>query len=93
MSAANLSVEWLDRGFEPTCPPDPAFPNGVDLDVSKGRAATCETALPYPAKRCGYFVVSCSLCELRALVTTAGRPDDPRSIKVPCKRVFEKGKA
>ena len=34
----NLKVEWIDRGFEPTGAPDPKFPNGVDLDLSKDGA-------------------------------------------------------
>jgi hypothetical protein len=86
MSDANLTVEWIDRGREPQVKPNPEFPNGVDLDISKGKAVTCQTALPYPARRCGYYVVSCSLCDLRVCLATAGRPDDPRSIKVACKR-------
>lgn len=81
----NLTVEWIDAGREPQCAPDPRFPNGVDIDVSKPGELTCQTALPYPALRCGQFLVSCSKCGFNALVTTAGRPDDPRSIKIPCK--------
>jgi hypothetical protein len=85
MKKENLLVSWVDRGFEPTCEPDPRFPNGVDLDLTTGQVRTCQTALPYPARRCGYFVVNCSACGLQAVVTTAGRRDDPRSIKVACK--------
>ena len=85
MSGENLKVEWIDRGFEPHCPPNPAFPNGIDLDISKGRLNTCETSLPYPAKRIGYFFVRCVACGLTCAVTTAGRVDDPRSLKVACK--------
>lgn len=80
-----LTVEWVDSGREPQCKPDPAYPDGKDMDVSFGAAATCKTALPYPAKRCGYFVVACPICGIRVGVTTAGRPDDPRSIKVACR--------
>lgn len=67
-------------------PPNPAFPEGMDVDLSQGSAATCSTNLPYPAKRCGFYVVTCEMCGLRVVVTTAGRPDDPRSLKVACKK-------
>jgi hypothetical protein len=85
MKNENLRVTWVDRGFEPTCKPDPNFPNGVDLDLTKGQVRVCQTELPYPAKRCGCFLVDCSVCGLQCVVTTAGRRDDPRSIKVACK--------
>jgi hypothetical protein len=83
--AEMLEVRWIDRGFEATCEPDPRFPAGVDLDLSRGRIDACHTPLPYPAKRCGYFVVNCATCGLQCVVTTAGRADDPRSLQVACK--------
>ncbi len=79
-----LKAEWIDGKREPRCPPDPAFPDGIDLDVSHGAVASCHTLLDYPAPRCGYFVVTCETCNQRVVVTTAGRPDDPRSIKLGC---------
>lgn len=79
-----LSVEWHDAGREPECQPNPAFPEGKDMDVSEGAPRTCYSELPYPARRCGVYVVACSKCGLRIGVTTAGRPDDPRSVKVAC---------
>jgi len=85
IDAKNLTVEWIDRGTEPRSAPDPNFPAGVDLDLTRGETKTCQTALPYPARRCGYFLVSCSECGFQGLVTTAGRADDPRSIKIACK--------
>jgi hypothetical protein len=85
LNAKNLTVEWVDRGVAPHCPPDPLFPEGVDLDCTRGAARTCHTALPYPAKRCGYFLVNCTECGLSCLLTTAGRLDDPRSVSVACK--------
>lgn len=80
----NLEVKWIDRGVEPKCAPNPAYPEGIDIDASNGAQPTCSAALPYPAKRCGYFTVVCSVCKQSALITTAGRPDDPRSIKLAC---------
>lgn len=85
MTNENLHVVWIDSGFEPTCKPDPKYPHGVDLDLSKGQVRSCQTELAYPAKRCGHFMISCSACGIAAAVTTAGRPDDPRSVKLACK--------
>lgn len=80
-----LDVEWFDSGRWPQVAPNPHFPDGVDVDLSHGLSATCETALPYPAKRCGFYRVTCTRCGRSAAITTAGRPDDPRSVKMPCK--------
>lgn len=77
-------VIWIDRHREPQCPPDPAFPDGKHIDA--GVEPSCRVELPYPAPRCGYWLVRCHACHTDALVTTAGRPDDPRSIKLPCER-------
>ncbi len=86
MNSENLTVEWIDGHREPQNAPDPKYPNGIDIDVSNGHPFqfTCQTALPYPAPRCGQYLISCSRCGWTGIVTTAGRPDDPRSIKIPC---------
>lgn len=78
-------IDWVDSGREPQCAPNPNYPNGIDIDIAKGVIPNCTVALPYPAKRCGHFVVQCTKCRMNVVVTTAGRPDDPRSIKLPCK--------
>ena len=80
----SLIVKWFDAGLEPKSEPDPAYPHGIDIDVSEGAKPTCSTALPYPARRIGHFMVTCDRCKVSAALTTAGRPDDPRSIRVPC---------
>lgn len=79
-----MKVRWLDGGREPQCPPNPDYPKGIDLDVSDGAKHTCVAELPYPAKRCGSYVVGCEVCGITVACTTAGRSDDPRSIKLPC---------
>jgi hypothetical protein len=80
-----LSVEWVDFGREPKCAPDPEFPAGKDLALSTLPAEKeCVTTLPYPAKRCGMYIVKCETCGLSVGVTTAGRADDPRSVRVMC---------
>jgi hypothetical protein len=80
-----LTVKWIDRGREPTEKPNPNYPNGIDLDQTIVGQRSCKTDLPYPAKRCGYYVVHCLKCKYTTIITTAGRPDDPKSVKVPCK--------
>lgn len=83
-------IAWIDRGREPQCPPDPAFPTGKDVDIAGLMCVDghprCKVELPYPAKRCGVYLVNCEACESSVAVTTAGRPDDPRSVTMPCRR-------
>jgi hypothetical protein len=81
-----ITVDWIDSGHEPQLPPDPLFPNGRTIDISKGGSPTCTVSLPYPAKRCGQFLIICSGCGTRTMLSTAGRPDDPRSLRMPCRR-------
>lgn len=81
----HFDIEWRDAGKEPQVAPNPAYPDGFDLDISGGDKPTCTTALPYPAKRIGMYMITCRLCGLRVGCTTAGRPDDPRSITMTCK--------
>lgn len=83
--ASVLIVEWIDHGREPQCAPNPKYSAGVDVDISGGAERACTTKLPYPAQRCGAYVVTCEVCGTRVGVTTAGRPDDPRSVKVACR--------
>lgn len=64
------------------CPPDPNYPEGKRIDL--GVLPNCAVELPYPAPECGQFVVACGECKASVVVTAAGRPDDPRSVTVPC---------
>lgn len=81
----DLSVVWHDQGREPKCAPDSAYPHGMDAFVGPGGTAACSTSLPYPAPRCGVWIVRCSQCGVSVGIIAAGRPDDPRSVRVPCK--------
>lgn len=81
---SDVEVQWNDAGREPQCASDPAFPNGVILDISDGAAVTCKVALPYPARRCGHYALRCTKCGLKVAVTTAGRRDDPCGTILPC---------
>lgn len=80
-----LKIEWIDHEREPQCAPNPTFPKGIDVDCSDGAPETCTASLPYPAQRCGVYMVTCEACGKRVGVTTAGRPDDPRSVKIACR--------
>lgn len=80
-----LKVTWRDGGFEPEGKPSPKFPNGIAVDLSRGATNCCTAMLPYPAKRIGHYLVECGRCGMKTMVTTAGRADDPRSVKVACK--------
>jgi hypothetical protein len=66
------AIEWRDSGREPQCAPDPKFPDGMDSDTSEGRLS-CWGEVPYPAKRCGAYIVRCLRCGCSVAFTTAGR--------------------
>ena len=80
------TITWRDSGREPRCEPNPEFPNGIDVVIGNPIDPSCGVTLPYPARRCGYYIVECRACGLRIAITTAGRPDDPRSVRFPCDR-------
>ena len=79
-------IEFHDTGRLPQNPPDPRYPDGVDLDVSQGAAATCTVPLPSPAPfgHVGLWLLCCEICGYKAAISAAGRPDDPRSVTLPC---------
>lgn len=77
-------IRFIDRGVEPKNRPDPRYPTGIDLDMSQGAHLSCVVPLPYPAPRCGIWRIQCMDCHLAVGVTTAGRKDDPRSVRLPC---------
>ena len=87
---ADHTVIRIDRHREPQCAPNPAYPDGIDMDATRGLPGpSCKVALPYPAKRCGMYEVKCNVCGIVVAITTAGRPDDPRSLTIPCKGVSQ----
>ncbi len=81
---SNFDIKWVDGNREPQCKPNPAYPNGIDIDCSYSRSPICKSDLPYPAKRCGIYVVECLECGQIMVITTAGRLDDPRSVTLSC---------
>lgn len=84
-------ITWIDRGLEPKVKPNPDYPDGRDIDVTINAMVdkSCKVDLPYPAKRIGMYIVHCRTCGSNTGVTTAGRPDDPRSVRIPCKETLQ----
>jgi hypothetical protein len=87
-----ISVEWIDAGEEPRHPADPRHPDGVDVVAALPSLPSVKITLPYPARRCGAYRVTCTACLQRFSLTTAGRADDPRSVTIPCRAVYTPAK-
>ena len=66
------------------CPPNPDYPNGVAVPAPNGVPVSCKVELPYPAPECGHHKIECLTCGFILVVTAAGRPDDPISVRLPC---------
>lgn len=82
----DFSVNFLSHNRKAKCAPNPAYPDGMDADLAGDAKLACLAELPYPAECCGVWIVECETCGLRVGITAAGRPDDPRTAKLPCKR-------
>lgn len=80
-----LKAEGYWTGRPPQCAPDPAYPDGMPVNMTRGGEKACSIDLVHPAPSTGYWLVTCDLCNLSILVTAAGRPDDPSVLTVPCK--------
>ncbi len=85
-----ISIIWVDALRAAECAADPRYPDGIDLDLSRGAEKACTVALPHPAKRCGCYKIHCIKCGMVVAITTSGRADDPRSIKFACKPLDDK---
>jgi hypothetical protein len=77
-----MKIKWISRYRKAQCKPDPAFPKGKDIDT--GMRPACRVDLPYPAQCVGMHYVECEECGTNCLITAAGRPDDPKSLMLPC---------
>lgn len=86
-NSAQFEIRFQTRGLQPQCLPDLRFPDGVTLDVTDGKEPSCTVELPYPAKCIGAWLIVCRKCGQSVACTAAGRFDDPRTLKMPCKRV------
>lgn len=78
-------VEWISHNRKARCKPNPKYPKGIDVDLA-GKAKGCVVKLPYPAPECGVHLVTCDECGVKAAITAAGRVDDPKSVRLRCRR-------
>lgn len=83
---SKFHVRFVGTGKKAQCAPNPNYPDGIDLPSPHPDQPKCKVTLPYPATEIGAWKVECSECGVRSACTTAGRPDDPRSIELPCKK-------
>lgn len=96
--SSGLTIEWLSHNRPPQCAPHPDYPTGCMMDAAVGPgklnwgdefppedAPTCTVDLPYPAECCGVWIVCCAVCGWRFGLTAAGRVDDVRRVRLPCK--------
>jgi hypothetical protein len=84
-----FKIEYLDKGRPPKVAPNPKYPDGVHADLSGGKRPACTVELPYMVhKNVGYWYVECIKCHTNCLITMASRPDDPRSVVLPCKQAL-----
>ena len=82
---SDKEVKFIPSGRgKAQCPPDPAYPHGIRL-TPPGSGPSCYVELPYPAPECGMFLVVCKTCDATALITAAGRPDDPTGVDMHCR--------
>jgi hypothetical protein len=81
---AKFEVSWLKRADRSTQKPDPAYPNGVIANLSKGAVQVCQVNLQYPAPCPGTHFIRCKLCGITVAVTAAGRVDDPTVAVIAC---------
>lgn len=80
-----IDVKFNDSGRYPKVAPNPKFPDGINASCAQSGEKSCTFNLPYPAPRCGTYSVLCNKCKFTAIITVAGRRDDPRTITLPCK--------
>lgn len=82
-----IDVRFIDGGMTATERPNPRFPDGMRVNLAKDLilTKTCSRNLPYPAPRCGMYEVTCRTCGFKAIITVAGRADDPNCVTMPCK--------
>jgi hypothetical protein len=91
-SADPFEITWVDAGREPRVAPNPNYPDGIDIVAAAPMGARrCRVELPYPARRIGHYLIECRRCGTRVAVTTAGRPDDPRSATIGCRPRQQEG--
>ncbi len=84
-----ITIIWKGTGRTATSRSVPRWPDGIDLDLTADETRRCRVRLPYPAPEVGAHLLVCRHCGVRVAVTAAGRPDDPRSVTIPCRAISE----
>jgi hypothetical protein len=84
-----FDIKPTRRRGPPKCAPDPAYPAGVGLQGAAPGVPSCRADLPYPAPERLVWQVRCRRCGYAVAITAAGRPDDPRSVTVPCREKLQ----
>lgn len=88
--AADFDITFKPSGRgKAQCEPNPAFPNGVTMNLVTPGAPSCTINLPYPAPECGMWRVKCKRCPFTVWITAAGRVDDPRVVMIACRAKAE----
>jgi len=83
MANDQFRIEYVDGGRPPRVKPHPDFPDGKHID--SGVRPACRVELPYMTKtNIGYWYVECGKCGTNCIITMASRPDDARSVMLPC---------
>ena len=84
-----FTFEWIKRGDRPINPPNPDYPNGIEVNMRLRPGPVCHIDLPYPAKEVGTHIITCNECGRRVAITAASRADDPRVLVVTCKKTLQ----
>lgn len=84
-ASSRFAIDWINAHRTATYPTDPSYPNGVAIDLALSARKACRVELPYPAASCGLWVVMCHACGFVVALATAGRADDPHTVRLPCK--------
>jgi hypothetical protein len=85
INMGQIEISWLSRHRKAQTAADPNHPNGRDIDG--GQRPACKVELQYPAECVGLYYVECLDCKSNMLITTAGRPDDPKTVMLPCRQL------
>lgn len=81
-----FEVIFIDSGRTAQEKSDPRYPDGMPICLATNPLVkTCTRNLPHPAPRVGHYLIHCTKCDWRGVVSVAGRPDDPNMVTVPCK--------
>jgi hypothetical protein len=88
----HLRVEWRERHVRSrreapapaASPVQDAYPGGIDVDLAMGGGAHCSAVLPQHPGKPGLYDIRCTRCGLSLALTSGGRSNDPRAVRVPC---------